>query len=145
MIFLADAAAKEIVVIQGTDVRFRSSMDTSTTANILGSYNYGTEMDLLDKNAGQNSACSKWYKVSYNNQTGYVCGDYALIKEVSEEEINPDDYQEYSDYLRELGFPDNYITYLVKLHNVHPDWQFRPYVVNYDFNSFVNYEYNGYS
>ena len=145
MMFFNSASAREIVVIQGSDVRFRSSMDTSTTSNILGSYNYGTEMDLIDKNAGSTGACNKWYKVSYNNQTGYICGEYAIIKEVSDEQINPEDYQEYSDYLSELGFPDSYIPYLIQLHNSHHDWQFRPYSVDYDFNSFVNYEYNGYS
>ena len=145
MLFSLNASAREIAVIDGTDVRFRSSMDTSTTSNIIGAYNYGVEMDLLDASAGKNNACSKWYKVSYNGNIGYICGEFAIIKEVPEDVINPDDYKEYSEYLVELGFPNSYITYLVKLHNSHPDWQFKPYKVDLSFDKMINLEYNGYS
>ena len=145
LLFSLHVSAKEIAVINGTDVRFRTSMDTSTTSNIIGAYNYGEEFELLDKSAGSNNACSKWYKVTHNGQTGYICGEFATIKEIKEEVINPDDYKEYSDYLKELGFPDSYITYLIKLHNDHPEWQFKPYKVNMTFDKMVNLEYNGYS
>ena len=139
------AFATEIAVITGYDVRFRSSMDTSTTSNILGTYNNGDEFLLIDQKAGSNSACSKWYKVKKDNVLGYICGEFATIKEVTEEVIDPADYQEYSDYLKELGFPDSYITALIKLHNAYPNWQFKPYKVNKTFDEMVNLEYNGHS
>lgn len=140
-------SAKEVAVIDGYDVRFRTSMDTSNTNNIIASYNMGVELDLLDSKAGSNNACSKWYKVrNSSNQIGYICGEFAIIKTVKDEEvINPDDYKEYSDYLKELGFPDSYITSIIKLHNKYPLWQFKAYKVNMDFDKLVNLEYNGYS
>ena len=138
-------SATSIAVIDGYDVRFRTTMDTSTTSNIIGSYNKGYEFELLDSNAGSTSACSKWYKVRDNNQVGYICGEFAIIKEVEDVVIDPGDYQEYSDYLRELGFPESYFPAIIKLHNDHPLWQFRPYNANITFERMVNLEYNGYS
>ncbi len=144
-LFSLCALAEQIVVITGYDVRFRTSMDTSITSNILGAYNNGDEFLLLDDKAGSTNACSKWYKVKKDNVVGYICGEFAEIKEVTVEIIDPADYQEYSDYLKELGFPDSYLTTIIGLHNKYPNWQFKPYKVNKTFDEFVNLEYNGHS
>ena len=141
-VFSISAYASEIIIITGNDVRFRAEANSSSKK--LDNFNYGTELILLDKNGGTGNGCnSVWYKGQYGSTIGYVCSKYAKIEEVKE--INPEDYAEYSEYLAEIGFPQEYVAKLVELHAKHPDWQFKPLSVEIDFSKFVNYEYDGYS
>ena len=142
-IFSLNTSAKEIAVVNGTDVRFRTSIDTSITSNIITAFNPGVELELLSTNGGKNNACSKWYKVSYNTQVGYICGEFVTIKEITDDVTNPLDYKEYSDYLKDLGFPDSYIPSLIKLHNIYPNWQFKVFKTDLKFDEMVNLEYDG--
>ena len=138
--FLNSASAAKVVVIDGDDVRFRDK--ASTNSNILNTFNRNTELTLVNENGGSGNGCNgKWYQANYYGVVGYICSEFAHIKEV--EEINADDYADYQEYLRELGFPESYIPSLVKLHNSHPNWQFRVYKPNIDFNYLLNIEYDG--
>lgn len=142
-VFSMSVFAKEVIVITGDDVRFRTKPTTSGSS-IITNLNSGMELTLLDKNAGSGNGCSKsWYKGQYGNEIGYVCSQFAKIEEIKE--INPDDYKEYNEYLKELGFPDSYISKLVSLHAKHPNWQFKIMNVDYDFNKLIKLEYDGYS
>ena len=144
-VFSMSAYASEVIIITGDDVRFRSGPTTSS--DFIESFDKGVELTLLDRNGGTGNGCDgTWYKGQYGSAVGYVCSLFAKIEEVKDEEvIKPEDYQEYSDYLKELGFPDNYISKLLELHVKHPEWQFKIMNVDIDFNNFVNLEYDGYS
>jgi len=144
IVFSLNVSAKSIVVINGYDVRFRSSATTNST--IIASFDKGEELDLLSNNSGSGNGCpSVWYKAQYGSSIGYVCSSYATIKEIKEEVINPDDYKEYSEYLKKLGFPDSYIPYLLTLHQKHPNWQFKVFNAEVDFSKIVTVEYDGHS
>ena len=111
--------ASEIVVITGNEVRFRTEPHTGSNSGTITYLYSGMELTLLDKNAGSGNGCaSSWYKVSYGSNIGYVCSQFAKIEVI--EEINPDDYKEYGDYLKKLGFPDSYIPKLLELHAKYP-------------------------
>lgn len=139
-VFSMDTFALEKVIITGNEVRFRTQPSVSNSS-IITNFNSGTELILLDKNAGSGNGCGgAWYKVQYESNVGYVCSDWAKIE--VETDINPDDYEEYSEYLSKLGFPDSYISQLVKLHAKYPDWQFRVMKVDKSFADFVKIEYN---
>ena len=144
--FSLSVSAKQVVVINGYEVRFRTSIDTNITSNIITAFNPGVELNLINANAGATGACSKWYQASYNGQVGYVCGDFATIEErvddTGESDTNTPEYTDYTEYLRSLGFPDSYIPYLINLHNSHPDWQFKKYTVSADFDYIVSLEYD---
>ena len=142
--FSLDVSARQVVVINGYEVRFRSSIDTSTTANIITAFNPGATLDLIDANVGATSACSAWYRARYNGIEGYVCGDFATIEEVADEngEVDIPEYTDYTEYLKSLGFPDSYIPYLINLHNAHPDWQFKVFNVAANFDYIVGLEYD---
>ena len=143
VMFSLNASASKVVVITGDDVRFRDK--ASTNSNILNTFNRNTELTLVNENGGTGNGCgNKWYQANYYGTVGYVCSEFATIKEVEDTEINADDYSDYQEYLRELGFPESYIPYLVKLHNSHPDWQFKVYKTNLNFSSMINIEYDGY-
>ena len=144
ILFSMYASATKIVVIDNYDVRFRSG--PTTNSSIITSYNKGYELSLISDSAGSGNGCNKvWYKVSNGTQTGYVCSEYAIIKEVNEPVIDPSQYKEYSEYLKKLGFPDSYIPGLIKLHNTHPNWQFKIFKANIDFSKMVSIEYDGHS
>ena len=59
------------------------------------------------------------------------------VKENKEEII--DEY-EYRKELRDKGFPDGYIRYLVDLHEEHPLWVFEPVITNVDYQEFLKYQ-----
>ena len=46
-----------------------------------------TIVTILNSNAGSNSACSVWYKISYNNQEGYACGEFININKESTDNV----------------------------------------------------------
>ena len=51
--------------------------------NIISKLGNGTVVTIVDNNAGSNSSCKSWYKITYGqyNQSGYACGDYiSLLK-----------------------------------------------------------------
>ncbi len=138
-----NASASKVVVITGDDVRFRDK--PSTNSNILNSFNRNTELTLVNENGGSGNGCNgKWYQANYYGTIGYICSEFATIKEVNDTEITAEDYSDYQQYLRDLGFPESYLPYLVKLHNNHPNWQFKVYRTNLDFNYILNIEYDGY-
>ncbi|MBQ2873421.1 MAG: SH3 domain-containing protein [Bacilli bacterium] len=141
LVFSIYVSAGEVVIITGNDVRFRPEPNTNNEP--ITSFDSGTELTLLDKNVESGNGCKKeWYKVSYGSIEGYVCSEFAKIEVINE--LNPEEYQEYSEYLSELGFPETYIPKLVELHVKHPNWQFRVMNVDYDFDKLVNKEYDGY-
>lgn len=138
--FLLEPSAKSVVVINGTDVRIRDKATTSGST-VLTKANTGDEFPLEDLNSGSlGNGCSKdWYKITYGSVSGYVCSSYATVKEV--EEIKPEDYAKYQDYLKELGFPETYIPYLLELHTIRPNWLFKVMEIDLDFNYVVSKEH----
>ena len=141
IIFSSYVFADKIVVIENNEVRFRSKPTTSSS--IIDVFYKGKELSLISDSAGNGNGCNKvWYKVSDKNIVGYVCSEFASIKEEVEETINPADYKEYSEYLTALGFPESYHQYLIKLHNSHPNWQFKSLKADINFNKMVSIEYD---
>ena len=41
----------------------------------------GTQVKILNTEAGSNSMCKSWYQISYGdmNEVGYACGDYITL------------------------------------------------------------------
>ncbi len=65
--------------ITGNSVRMRSG--ASTSSNILGENNKGTQMDVT-------GVSGNWYAVSYNGKTGYVSMDYMSVAAKSSQTEN---------------------------------------------------------
>ena len=142
MAILNVSADSKVVVITGDSVRFRT--EPTTSSSIIREFNTGAELELLNDNITAGHGCDKvWYQAKYGSSTGYICSEFAIIKEVEDVTINIEDYGDYSEYLRELGFPDSYIPYLIQLHNAHPNWSFKVFASDLDFNDMVTLEYDG--
>ena len=61
------ALAADAGQASGTDVNVRA--EASTSANVLGKINKGTEFEILDKSGN-------WFEISYNGNNGFVSADY---------------------------------------------------------------------
>lgn len=134
--------AAQVVVITENEVRIRSSA-TINENNILGLLYVNEEYTYLGTASSGNGCSNPWYKISYKNTNGYVCSDFAKLETVKE--IDPNDYKEYSEYLKKVGFPDSYIPKLVELHSKYPNWSFEVMNVDLDWSKFIQLEYDGHS
>ena len=78
-------------IVNGTQVRIRSGAGTSY-GTILDDAGDGNTYTLLNSSAYSTSDGSngcdtgKWYKISYNNQVGYICSEFFSIVPSSEDD-----------------------------------------------------------
>lgn len=78
-------------IVTGTDVRIRSGAGTSYVS-LLDDAGYNKKYTLLDSKlystSDGTSGCDsgKWYKVSYNNQSGYICSSFFQVTSNKEED-----------------------------------------------------------
>jgi len=122
-----------------------------------------TIITLLEDTGEKGNGCDdNWFKIQYNDITGYVCSTY-LTAITWDEEINTEDTEnETTDnieqtpseditidiesiYLQELEkFPESYKEKIEKLHEIYPNAIFKVQNVDTSFNSFATYQYQGY-
>lgn len=143
-VFMSHTYASEILIVNENDVRFRSEANTNNSDNIIISFKKGTELTLIEKTGETGNGCTvEWYKALYGSFEGYICSKY--VKEETRTEINLEDYETYEEYLAALGFLEDYIPKLVKIHEKYPNWKFRAMTTEIDFANLVSLEYDGYS
>lgn len=65
------ASASGSITVTDDSVRVRSSADTNTNDNVIGTANSGENYNLT----GETS--DGWYQIDYKGQTGYIKGDFA--------------------------------------------------------------------
>ena len=97
-----------------------------------------TEMDIIDSNIGSAGSCANWYKVSYDDKEGYVCGTYVIT--YVDVDYESEDIKLYRDSLIASGFPESYVDALVELHVMHPTWNFVPFNTHLDWNTVIDNE-----
>lgn len=133
--FGVDALEKD-AYISCSVVTSNLNLRTSIDGDVVAKVSCGNDLVVLDDTLGSTSICDNWYKIRYNNNEYYACGDYITIRESLSEE----DEEEYREYLKNLGFPDSYLDSLVDLHEKYPAWQFRVFDTNLDWNTAVDNE-----
>lgn len=89
--------ASALGIVNCTDgLRVRTSIDTSSTNNILTSLALGDKVTVLNTNAGSNNACSMWYQVSLTkggkNYTGYLCGEFITLENTPNQTTSDNTY-----------------------------------------------------
>ena len=110
----------------------------SVNGNIIDRLACDKEMNILDDTLGAAGYCTNWYKVSYDNKEGYVCGTYVITEVIIDE--NSDEVKLYKESLKSAGFPDSYINDLVQMHALYPKWGFIPFKTNLDWNEVIENE-----
>lgn len=127
-----------VTALGGINVR---KLPTSQSTKI-GTLTCSDIFTILDDKAGSNDSCYDWYKVKYgNNKIGYTCGKY--VEPIYENKLSVAETENYKAKLREAKFPENYLDYLVLLHNRFPNWEFEASLTNLNFNDIINNELGG--
>ena len=122
--------------VNANNVTVRKSATTKSDA--VSTLSLGVNVEILETTTAKNSGCSNdtWYKIMYyTNKTGYICSKYVTKKESITE-----NNEEYTQILKEEGFPDSYIPYLTYLHTKYPNWTFKAKKTNSNFATAVDAE-----
>ena len=125
-------------IVNGTDVRLRSGAGTSY--EILGKVNLPSVYTLLDENRispsdGSSDDCSYWYKISYNNDSAYICSIYLTIASGSGTSGGSGNFED------DLSkFPSSYRSYLTELHKIYPNASFSALNTGLDWQTVVKNE-----
>lgn len=116
------------------------TQNSRITSLYIGSY-YNLVEDKTYADTNNHYDCnSDWYQVYYNGtSTGYVCGDHVdVVYSYSTDDVAPATTCEQE--MSALGFPASYWGGLCKMKERHPNWQFSPLKINYDWQYIVEKE-----
>lgn len=114
--------------VTGNNVSVREKASSNST--VIETLTLGTNVKIL-------STSGNFYKIQYyGNKVGYMSKSYVVKKT----DITATD-SEYEKILKDKGFPDSYIPYLVYLHKKYPLWEFNADNTTRDFTVAVNKEY----
>ena len=109
--------------------------------------NCGDNVNISETIDTPNTTCPYWYKVSTNGNSGYVCGYFVNTTKLSStaqryynNHTNGDTIENYSEKLKNAGFPNSYYTYLLELHARHPNWNFQAEKINLNFDDIITGE-----
>lgn len=150
-IMLSVSAQQTTGVINGTNVRMRSTPSTSS-AQVYKFTNANQTVNILETVSGQEAEQghgTTWYKVSTLDgaYTGYVYGYYVTVNTTPAPEPNPDPTPTPTptpnpDFETQLAaFPESYRASLTALHEKHPNWIFVAEKLPMSFDNAVMYQY----
>ncbi len=111
-------AEEQRAYINGSNVRIRTSTDTSDSTNIITQVSYVYVIVNGTTDTGEEYL---WYNVTYDDVTGYVYGKY--INLVSDEPTpTPTPVPDFETALAQ--FPESYRAGILALHQKYPNWVF---------------------
>ena len=84
--------------------------------------------------------CMKGPGIIYFTSAGQGLKSYYNRLDAQYTEAKADVPQDFESELREKGFPEGYIKYLMILHEEYPKWQFEPVFTNVDYQEFLQYQ-----
>ena len=125
-----------ICAIDYVDVRNSADPD----ALCVGWLDGGDYISILDETSDRNG--DLWYKVCYEQLTGYVPADSIseFKNESSRTNNNDNNAGDFESYLDSQGFPESYKIYLRELHKQHPSWIFKAQHLGIDWDTAVEEE-----
>ena len=87
--------------------------------------------------------CMKGPGIIYFTSAGQGLKSYYNRLDAQYTEAKANVPQDFESELREKGFPEGYIKYLMILHEEYPKWQFEPVFTNVDYQEFLQYQIDG--
>lgn len=126
---------KQGIVIYA-DTRVRTGPSTSkaqlTIDGVLQYYTYYQQLTVLGED--HDASGDLWYQVKVTLQgkeyTTWIYGEYLEI-------INNEIDESYKTELLAQGFPEDYCTYLLQLHALHPNWKFVAYSTGLEWDTVI--------
>ena len=93
IIFISSSNVKALTGVVNVNDSLTLRKEPSTSGEKITSFYNGTEVTMLDTNAGSGSGCSNWYKVEYGGYVGYSCGEFIVLNnEVNTNDTEDDTY-----------------------------------------------------
>ncbi len=126
-------ADNRVAVIRGSVVNVRTS--PSTSAGKAGALNSNTAITVTGEVQGSDGYT--WYAITGGGLSGYVRSDYVKF---------PTQYTgdaDFESYLNQQGFPESYKNGLRQLHAEFPNWVFKAFHTNLDWNTVLAAELSG--
>lgn len=130
---LTAQAENRSAVIRGSVVNVRTS--PSTGAGKAGALSSNTAITVTSEVQGDDGYT--WYAVTGGGVSGYVRSDYVKF---------PTQYTgdaDFESYLNQQGFPESYKNGLRQLHAEFPNWVFKAFHTNLDWNTVLDAELSG--
>lgn len=97
-----------------------------TSMKLVGTLAKGTTVTVrleAEPTSSTNGGSSKWYMIQVDGKNYYTCSTNIDVTSVPKPST-PEDEATFKANLKNQGFPDSYITKLVALHKIHPNWKF---------------------
>lgn len=121
-----------------TDVNLKSSAGSGSNT---GKAKCGDVVKINSVKEASGS-CKYYYNVTnQRGETGYLCGYFVNTQKLSDTAKayynSNGTLDSYTASLKEKGFPDSYIPYLLEIHARNPKWKFSAEAINLDFNDVV--------
>jgi beta-N-acetylglucosaminidase/uncharacterized protein YraI len=104
-----------------------------TTYSVLGNLYNGNTVTVTDS-----TSYAGWYKIDYNGGVGYVSADYVTLSQSGDTEYEPD--ADFEAYMDSQGFPESYKPYLRQMHAAHPNWIFKAFHTNLEWDDVITNE-----
>ena len=130
---LTALADNRSAVIRGSVVNVRTS--PSTDAGKAGALSSNTAITVTSEVQGNDGYT--WYAITGGGISGYVRSDYVKF---------PTQYTgdaDFESYLNQQGFPESYKNGLRQLHAEFPNWVFKAFHTNLDWNTVLDAELSG--
>lgn len=130
---LTALADNRSAVIRGSVVNVRTS--PSTDAGKAGALSSNTAITVTSEVQGSDGYT--WYAITGGGISGYVRSDYVKF---------PTQYTgdaDFESYLNQQGFPESYKNGLRQLHAEFPNWVFKAFHTNLDWNTVLDAELSG--
>lgn len=126
-------AANRAGVVRGTLINVRSG--AGTNHDKVGSLSSGTAVTVTGESTGADG--KTWYSITYSGGSGYIRSDFVRFSSNYQTESS------FEQMLAEQGFPESYKTGLRHLHAEYPNWVFKGFQTNLDWNEALNGEMEG--
>ena len=120
-------------VIRGSVVNVRTSPSTSATK--AGALSSNTAITVTSEVQGSDGYT--WYAVTGGGISGYVRSDYVKFP------VQYTGDADFESYLNQQGFPESYKNGLRQLHAEFPNWVFKAFHTNLDWNTVLDAELSG--
>ncbi len=120
-------------VIRGSVVNVRTS--PSTSAAKAGALSSNTAITVTSEVQGSDGYT--WYAVTGGGISGYVRSDYVKFP------VQYTGDADFESYLNQQGFPESYKNGLRQLHAEFPNWVFKAFQTNLDWNTVLDAELSG--
>lgn len=128
-------AEERPATVNASNLNVRSG--PGTTYQSVGKLSYGTAVKVLSEKKASDGVL--WYQIRFTGSggksaSGYVSSQFIKFPTAIVHDGN------FEQYMEQQGFPESYKPGLRELHTLHPQWRFKAFQTNLDWNTVIQNE-----